>query len=38
MTFSILFRDYNNPNLNSGQVMAQNITARVFIEKVGGGN
>lgn len=38
MTFSILFRDYNNPNLNSGQVMAQNITARVFIKKVGGGN
>lgn len=34
MTFSILFRDYNNPNLNSGQVMAQNITARVFIEEI----
>lgn len=43
MTFSILFRDYNNPNLNSGQVMAQNITARVFIldltqEEIQGGN
>ena len=38
MTFSILFRDYNNPNLNSGKVMAQNITARVFIKKVRGGN
>ena len=34
MTFSILFRDYNNPNLNSGKVMAQNITARVFIEEI----
>lgn len=43
MTFSILFRDYNNPNLNSGKVMAQNITARVFIldltqEEIQGGN
>ena len=38
MTFSILFRDYNNPNLNSGQVMAQNITARVFIKNIKGGN